>query len=336
MAGELWLQELRAGVESVYGTAVVPTRRLYWAADSGLQPGGSTTRHVLQTGDRAQVRSATPGVQAPSGTFSLPVSSDEILELLHIGVDGDPAITTPAGGTNARLHVYTAPNALASMTAQWFDGARPWQASGIYANTLRLTGNPGEGGTNILSGDLFAASMTQTALTGTVTDRTPLPMEGWEAQLFIDPVSGSDDYGTTLIAAAQSVVNWDLPIAQNNLGRLYTAANTRAMQAAIVGPLELTGSLTFVASGARSLTEYNDFVAGTQKRIRLRFGDNEVIEGALTYFVDVDIPIVWTEFDLLNETAGVRTYAASFGYLFDAANDFAIRVRCQGIREEAF
>ena len=333
--GEIYQGQFRAGLETAYNTAAVPTRRLYLAPASGLTPGGSTNRHAVQTGGRAQIRSASPGVSEPGGSFSMAVAPGEVLEFLNIGVDGNPTITTPVGGTTTRLHTYLGGQTLDSMTLQWHDGFRPWQATGVYANTLRVAGEAS--GANTMSGDLFAAAMTQTALSGTVTDRAPVPSEGWEAQLFIDSVSGADNYGTTLIAAGESVTNWDMPLAgSNNLGRLYTAAKTRAMQAATMGTYEATGSLTFVAKGARSLTEYNDFTAGTQKRLRMRFGETRILEGALYAFLDIDIPIVWMSFDLLGEVAGVRTYQAEYGYLWDVFNIFPLRARVQCDRTAAF
>jgi len=334
MAGELFLAQARVGVESGgYGVAATPTRRVYLAPSSGLVPGGSVVRHPVQTGDRAQVRSASPGPSAPGGSFSLPMDPDEILEWLHVAIDGDPAITTPGGGTNARLHTFTAPNALDSLTMQWHDGARPWQAAGVYANTLNLAF--AVNGEATVSGDLFGASISQTALSGTVTDRNPEPTSGWETQLFIDAVDGTDNYGTTQIAAAQSVISGSVAV-NNGLGRKYTAANTRDMLAAVPGVMEITGSLVFEASGAQALTEYNAFIAGTQRRLRLRFGDNDIIEAALTRYVDVDLQIVWTEMTLLGEDQGTRVYEGNFGFIYDSTNAFGIRIASQCARTAAF
>ena len=176
MPGEIWTGEFRAGVETTYGTPATPTRRLYFAAGSGLVPGGTAIRTSVLTGTRAQVVSGRKGVSEPGGAFSFPMDSAEILEPLEIGVNGTPTVTTPVGGTTTRLHVYTAPGTLDSATFQFHDGARPWQAAGVYANTIRVAGNAS--GENTVSGDLFAAAFTQTALSGTVTARTPNVMLG--------------------------------------------------------------------------------------------------------------------------------------------------------------
>jgi len=315
----------------------VPTRKLYLGDDSSIDPGGTNVRHTLMAGTRSRMRASSRGVQEPAGSYSMPVDAAEILEMLRIGVDGAPVITTPTGGTTTRLHTYLGGvNPLSSATLQFFDGALPWQMVGVYAGEVRFTGAPGPGGENQVAGSLFGSALTQTALTGTVTDRTPVPFGGWEAALAIDSVSGADNYGGTVIAAAQSVTDWDVLAANNNPGRVYTAANTRTAQSVVLGEFDATGSLSFIASGARALTEYNDFVAGTQKRIRLTLGNNAIIEAAFTTFVTVDVQVIWTAFDLTGDSEGVRTYSAEFAYVHDATNGFASRVRCQNARLTSF
>jgi len=337
MAGEIFLGSSRAGLETTYASAAVPTRKLYLGDDSSIDPGGSNVRHTLMAGTRSRMRASSRGVQEPAGSYSMPVDAAELLEMLRIGVDGAPVITTPTGGTTTRLHTYLGGvNPLSSATLQFFDGALPWQMVGVYAGEVRFTGAPGPGGENKVAGSLFGSALTQTALTGTVTDRTPIPYAGWEATLAIDSVGGTDNYGTTVIAAAQSVTDWDVLAANNNPTRLYTAANTRNAQAAVLGEFDATGSMSFLASGARALTEYNDFTAGTQKRIRLMLGNNTILEGALLSFVSVDVQIIWTAFDLTGDSEGVRTYSAEFAYIHDASNGFASRVRAQNSRATAF
>ncbi|HXI15481.1 MAG TPA: hypothetical protein VNM48_03845 [Chloroflexota bacterium] len=339
MPGEVFTGSARAGLETTYATAVVPTRKLYLGEDSSIDPGGSNVRHALQAGTRSRMRASSRGVQEPAGSYSMPTESAEILEILRIGIDGAPVITTPNATTapNTRLHTYLGGvNPLSSATFQWFEGANPWQLVGAYAGEVRFTGAPGPGGANQVAGSLFGSAFTQTALTGTVTDRTPIPYAGWEAALFIDSVTGADNYGTTAIAAAQSVTEWDVLAANNNPARIYTAFNTRNAQAVVLGEFDATGSMSFLASGARALTEYNDFAAGVQKRIRLTFGNNTTLESTFLSFVTVDVQIIWTAFDLTGDSNGVRTYSASFEYIHDATSGFASRVRAQCSRATAF
>lgn len=327
MPGNLYLQEFRAGLESTYATPATPSRRIYFRPGAGFNRGGETRRHQFLTGTRDNTLEGTPAPQMPVGPFSLPVSCDEANEILAMCL-APATITTPAGGTNSRLHTFL-PGTNSSGTLQWHDGSRPWQMAGCYVNSLKIAGSAN--GPNEISGEFFAAAVTQTALSGTATARTPSFMEGWETTLYLDTFGGADNYGTTAIAAAQSVVSWEVNI-NNNLGRKFTAANTNAMQSAVVNPLEVTGTLKFEAAGAQSLTEYNNFVAGTKRRLRLKFGLNDLIEGSLYQEFRVDVPIVWTSMNLLGEDEGTRAYEAGFGYVYDSTPAFGVRIQTQSIR----
>jgi hypothetical protein len=323
--GNLYLQEFRAGLETVYSTPVAPTRRIYFRPGSGLNRGGETRRHQFLTGTRDNTLAGTPAPQEPLGTFSLPVSCDEANELLACFF-GPAAITTPAG--TVRLHTFT-PGTPSSMTLQWHDGARPWQEAGVYVNTLTIAGSAN--GENTISGELFGAGITQTALSGTATARTPSFFEGWETTLALDTYGGADNYGGTVIAAAQSIVSWSVTLT-NNLGRKFTASNTNAMQSAIINPMEVTGTVTFEAAGAQALTEYNAFVAATPRRMRLKFGTNDLIETTYFQHMNVDIPIVWTGMNLLAEDEGTRVYEASLAFIYDPVVAFGARIQTQSTR----
>jgi len=325
MPGQLTLQEFRAGLESTYGTGVAPSRRIYFMPGAGFNRGGENRRHQFLTGTRDNTLEATPGPAMPVGTFSLPVSCDEANEILAMFF-GPATITTPAG--TVRLHTFV-PGTNSSGTIQWYDGARPWQMTGCYVNTLKIDGSAN--GANTISGELFAANVTQTALTGTATARVPSFFEGWETTLAIDAFGGADNYGTTVIAAAQSIVSWSITLS-NNLGRKFTAANTNAMQSAVVNPMEVTGSLVFEAAGAQALTEYNNFVASTKRRVRLKFGTNDLIETTYYQQMVVDIPLVWTSMNLLGEDEGTRTYEGSFGFIYDPTPAFGMRIQTQSTR----
>jgi hypothetical protein len=328
--GQLYLQEFRAGRETVYGTSVTPSRRLYFRPGAGLNRGGETRRHQFLTGTRDNTLEGTPAPSAPIGTYSMPVSSDECNEILACFF-GPATITTP-GGTTPRLHTFV-PGTPDSMTLQWYDGARPWQETGVYTNTVHIAGSAN--GENILDGELFGAGITQTALTGTAVARTPSFFEGWETTLAIDAYGGADNYGATVIAAGQSVVSWDIT-ATNNLGRKFTAANTNAMQSAIINPMEVTGTLTFEAAGAQALTEYNNFVSATKRRVRLKFGTNDLIETTFFHQFVIDIPLVWTGMNLLGEDEGTRVYEGSFGFIYDPVPAFGLRIQTQSIRTANF
>jgi len=330
--GHLWRSVWQAAKETTYGTAVATaTRKLYYASDSSFKQSVDSTSHHFAVGRRDNVLEITNGAQMPAGTVSLPLDSAECMELFNIAI-GAPTTTTPGGGTTTRLHTYkpgsTAPE---SGTFQWDDGASAWQMSGVYANTLQIEGSAG--GDNMLSAELFAKAMTQTALAGTPTDRTPNFYQGWEAKMYLETIGGTP--GSTNIAS--TLVNWSVTF-NNNLGRKFTADNVNAMNKATLGEIDVTADLVFEAASATALAEYNHwFTDDTAGRlVRLEFGNNDILEGALKTFVKVDLPGKWTAVDISGSDAGTRTYNLTLGYKYDSVLAAGFQLLAQNARAAAW
>jgi hypothetical protein len=332
MAGEIWLSSFQAAKETTYGTAVTTaTRKLYFASDSAFRQEIQSREHHFATGRRDNVMAITNGPQMPTGRVSMPLSPSECMELFNITI-GAPTTTTPGGGTTTRLHTYKPGSSLPeSATLQWDDGARPWRMDGTYGNTLGIQGSAN--GDNMLTCELFAKAMTQTALVGTPTDRVPDFYEGWEAKVYLDAIGGTP--GSTNIASW--LINWNVQFS-NQLGRKFTADNVNAMNKATIGELQVTADLVVEASIATSLTEFNhwltDDVAG--RLVRLEFGNNDVLEGALKSFVTIDIPGKWSAFDLGQTDAGTRVYGLRYGYLYDSTLGAGFQARLQNARTVAW
>lgn len=330
--GHLWRSTWQAAVEVTYGTAVATaTRKLYYASDSAFRQEIESRDHHFAVGRRDNNLEVTNGPQMPSGRVSLPLDSHECMELFNIAI-GTPTTTTPATATNTRLHTYKpGSSAPESGTFQWDDGARPWRMTGVYANSFSIQGSAN--GENMMSAELFAKGMTQTALAGTPTDRTPSFYEGWESKIYLDAIGATA--GTTNIA--NTLINWNITF-NNQLGRKFTADNVNSMNKATIGELQCTAEFVFEASEAISLTEYNhwfnDDVSG--RLIRLEFGNNDVIEAALKTFVTIDLPGKYTSFDLGQSDAGTRCYGIRYSYKYDSTNAYGIQARLQNLRTAAW
>jgi hypothetical protein len=330
--GHLWRSTFQAAKETTYGTAVATaTRKLYYASDSVFRQEIQSRDHHFAVGRRDNVLEITNGPQMPSGRISLPLDSAECMEVFNIAI-GAPTTTTPATGTTTRLHTYKpGSSAPESGTFQWDDGANPWRMTGVYANTLGIQGSAN--GDNMLTSDLFAKGMTQTALAGTPTDRTPTFFQGWESKIYLETIGGTP--GTTNIAS--TLINWNVQF-NNQLGRKFTADNVNAMNKATIGELTCTAELVFEASQAISLTEYNHWfnndVAG--RLVRLEFGNNTILEAALTSFVTVDIPGKWAAFDLGQSGDGTRCYGLRLNYKYDSVLAAGFQLRAQNARAAAW
>lgn len=262
-SGQLWSGTLQIGKETTAGTAVAATRKLY-TREPMLSIERDPRVHRFATTTRDNVRAYTNGPVQAGGSLSMPMSADEIIEMLLIGVQGSVTPTTPAGDTNGRLWTFKPAGALDSATLEWADGARTWQGVGFKGNSITITGAAGEA--NDLQVDLFGNDVVAGSLTGALSERVPTFFEGWQSRLYIDPFASTP--GSTPIPGV--LRNWTVTI-NNNLSRVYTADNTLAANRLTAGELDMTAQFTFDAYQSQSLTEFNNWAAGTQRLVRLEF-----------------------------------------------------------------
>lgn len=328
MAGELWTGKLQIGKETVAGTPVAATRILY-GRDPQLSRARDPRPYQFSTGTRDNVRGLTLGPAQVGGSLTLPLSSSEIIEWLLLGIKGGVTPTTPAGTVRLWAFTPSGSGVLDSATVEWHDGARPWQAAGVRVNSLTFSGNVD--GENTLAVDLFGMVMVQNALTGSLADRTPDYLEGWETSLYIDNFGATP--GTTVKNGV--LKNWNVQIS-NNLGRKYLAQNSLNASGVPIGVLDITASFTFEAAAAQSLTEFTNWDAATKRLVRLEFGQNEVIETTYKKFVTIDLPGAWTAVGLGGEDAGTRMYEFSYQYVYDPTNAYGLQIRAQNARATAY
>lgn len=269
--GELWRRRLQYGKETTYGVDA-PATRIAYVRDPVLTREREPREHRFATASRDNVRARTLGAVAAGGSFELPMSADEMVELCLIAIQGGVTPTTPAGFTTGRQWQFRPGNAAPdSATFELDDGANVWQETGCYIDELSISGSVGA--ENIVSATLFGKERTATTLTGALTERTPTFMEGWETALFVDAAGGTA--GTTQYGGL--LINWDVTIS-NGLGRKYTADNTLAASKITLGELTVTANLTFEADQNTVDTEMANWDAETARLVRLQFGGNEVLD----------------------------------------------------------
>lgn len=328
MAGELWRQRFQIGEESTPGTTVAATRIMYWSPDSRLTYEQTARPHKFATASRDNVRAFTQGASQVGGTIKLPLSASEIIELLLMGIKGNVSPTTP-GGTNPRLWTFTPGTSLDVATVEWNDGANVWEAGGVYVDTLKFSGSVN--GENMVEATLFGMNLAATTLTGSLSERVPDFLEGWETKLYIDAFAGTA--GSTQVTG--TLINWEVTIS-NGLSRKYFAANTQNAGAIVTGELAVNARLMFEASVSQADTEFTNWDGATKRLVRLDFGNNESIEGSYKKFVTIDLPGAWESFDLGGTDEGTRTYELGLQYVYDTTNSFGLQIRCQNARTSAW
>jgi hypothetical protein len=246
----------------------------------------------------------------------MPLSNDESLELYAIGIQGG---VTPATGVFTFIPGNTTPDAA---TLEWHDGANQWREAGVYANTLRWTGNVERA--NELEATLFGQTFVTNTLTAALTDRTPTFYEGWQSRVFIDALGATA--GTTAVTG--TLINWEVTF-DNHLERKYFANNTQNLGALTIGEFDLSAQLTLEASSASALTEYTNAQSVTARLVQLKFGTN----GTST---TLDIPGIWTAEDLGQRDKNTRVYRMTLQYIYDATNAFGFRVKSESTRTATF
>lgn len=327
MAGEAWRSTFQIGKETVAGTGVAATRRLYCHNDqSKLSRERPPTFHKFATTTRNNTRQATKGRTMVGGTLVMPLSASEIIEILLMGLKGG---VTPTGAGTPKLWTFVDGTTFDPATIEWHDGARVWEATGCYADSFKISGSVN--GEITVSAELFGMTMEISTLTGSLAERVPDFIEGWETKLYIDAFAGTP--GTTNVAG--TLINWEVEVKNGN-ARKYFADNTQNANAIRPGELEITASLTFDAASSAAAAEFANWDAATKRMVRLEFGQNEVIDGADKKFVTIDLPGAWSALELGEIDDGSRAYKMDFGYVYDPTNAFGIQIRCQNARTAAW
>lgn len=320
MTDEIWRGVVQAGKEVTAGTGVAATRRMYFR-DPVFTKERESRPHRAALGRRDNVFKRTAGPRVVGGNIVQAMSANEILELLAITLQGGVAPTQPAAVPSPTVYqsTYKPSATLDSATFEWHDGSRVHEITGVKGNTLNIAGEVE--GENLVTVEAFGLGMEDGTLTGALTDRNPQFHEGWETRLYIDDFGATP--GTTVIPV--SMVSWDITV-NNGLQRQYLADNTLNAGVITSSELEIDATIVFRAAPALVKTELDNFESQLERILTLRFGDNETIEDAFKYTVDVIVPGTWTGVDLGGNQNGMRTYEMSFGFVYEdaLASGFAV------------
>lgn len=323
-AGDLYLVELRAAKEVTPGTAITTmTRRLY-GNEVTFSPNVDTEPIRAQTGTRTNVIGLRKGPFQVAGSLTAGVAPAEMVEWFDLAMNGTPTVTTPMGGTLARDRVYL-PGTLASATFEYNDSAGIYRIAGARINTWTLDVDPT--GDATFTAEFFATNhVTIGALTGTVTQRTPDFLSGWQGTYEMAPF-GSSTYTAfnDLVMGASFTMN-------NNLDRVFTLRNSQAAKRVSVGLMDASGTVTFDAADAAAASELVNWRTDVKKVLRLTLQSQTAIEGALFPSVIIEMPGQWTAPDLGGTTQNVRSYSFPLQYVLDNNLGGGIRVTVRANR----
>ena len=270
MPGEIWRQRIQVGKETTAGTAVAATRIMYLDNASIKNTKTREARyHKFATGGRDNTRAYTSGAVAAGGEAKLPVSGDELLEWLLVGIQGAVTPTTPSGATLARLWTFKPSTTLDSLTMERDDASGNLsRLTGVRADQIQVAGGVGESNDATIS---FFAQDREDAWAGPLTpalpQRDPTFLEGWQTRMWLSAFGSTPQ---SVLVPWGVLINWDVRI-QNQLGRKYTALNTKAASAITFGELAIEATLMLEGAAATTVAELANWNSDTKRLLTLEF-----------------------------------------------------------------
>lgn len=326
--GALWRERVQIGKETTPGTPVAATRVAYATAISLTRP-RDQREHRISRGTRDNVFARTQGPITAGGSLTAPVHSSEMLEWALATFDGTVTPTTPSGATLTKQWKFAPGLTPASLTIERQDGANTQQGQGMRVNQLTIAGNVREANTATM--ELFGTDVNRSfsTLTTGLAERTPLPLEGYQTNLYIDALGATP--GTT---AKIAMISWNV-VVNNGMFRKYLAANTLAARRVVMGQLGVTATLMLEGAEADTVTELGLADANTPRLVRLEF-IGPLIETGFYETVWIDLPGYWAAPDTNQADEGTRAYSFPFNYIFDPTLGAGINVTLRNTRATAF
>lgn len=320
MAGESWQQVFQIGKETTEGTSVPATKKQYWKGS----PERVRNAHLIevQTGTRSMAIDQQLRTVEATAKITTPLSAGEIVELLLAGLKG--GVTGVQNATTGQydwtfVNANTSAHVLDPQTIEWYDGQRGWALNGCKIDELKFSGTVT--GDVTVEATYFGRDMVQQSITGSLTDRVPVYIQGWELALYIDSFGGTA--GSTV--KADTLISWSVTI-KNNLTRKYYGNNTTAAGGIVLGKFDVAAEFVFEANSI-GYVEYQAWDAATKKLVRLVLGNNGSVIGtsAVKPQVKFDIPGAYALADLSGDEAGTKTYKMTLNSIYDTVNAFSFR-----------
>lgn len=289
------LIQSQIGVESTFNTPVTVTRELVGDLSFDLEP---------EREEREEFRASLGGSTGTddlsflvTGRYDARATVRELPYFLSASVRGDPAITTPGGGTNSRQWLYKQPvrgdgaPALKSLTAITGDNSQALQTSGVTVNQWVLSGSDTQQwrftsqlmGANQISDSVVFASIAEQTGNALADQSTAINKR---SRVFIDD-TGAGIGGTRLeLTGYGFTFTWNSGTAPDHTMD-YTDTATALYMNGINrdGP---TATLELLLKwNATAKNEWDDFRANTRRFVRIE-NIGSLIEGSIYRTIRLD------------------------------------------------
>jgi hypothetical protein len=296
--GNTALRKWQIGIESQYGQEANAARKLYPGTGSGIDKTIAFHTPELDMGsyDAAGAGRFAQLVEAGGSISDMVLDTNMIIELLRMAISATPATGTEIDSSGAYLWEFGPGDLLASATIEFDASGQVFVATGCMVDELSFSWSVSD--SVAVSASVISKDISKGSLTTALSDFTLVPIQGWEAQLFI-AAAGIDPFTTQ--AKAATLIGGEIGIT-NALSRRYFDDNTNLLSRLNRGRRSVEAALTLDLS-ANAMAEYDNWEAGIERTVGLRFGNN--IQAGTSelnkHKVDITLPGIWTSQKLGDE-----------------------------------
>lgn len=289
--------------------------------------------HIVEvnTGTRDVAIDAKLRTVKAGAKIKQPLSAGEIIELLLASIKGGvTGVQEASTGHYTWTFANTANGTLDPQTVEWYDGQRGFELNGALIDSIKFSG--AADGDVMVEVEYWGRDLVLATITGSLTDRVPSFIQGWELAWYLDSFGGTA--GSTV--KAETLIDWEVEV-KNNLTRKYFGDNTTATGDIVVGKVEVNASLT-VEANSIAATEYANWDAATKRLMRLKLGNNGSVIGTSSTkpTVTIDVPGAWTAVDLTPNDNGTKVYKMAKRAIYDPTNAYTVKFIVDNDRATAY
>lgn len=314
------LQSARAALETTRGTAVTPTRILYFDEATHSQD-VATIRPYERRNSFAEAFRSYAGIERNGLQLGGALTFNDLLWLANLHVKAVASGTGAGADKTWTFSPTLTSDDLKSATIQfgYADGigatAPAWSLEGCLGNELTLDWTK-DSAVRFRSDIMTAEGATQiSAFTGSLSDRDTVNALGTNTAIYVDSSTIGSTADSDLLDASFTLTN----------GFKYLdTLNATATAKELIRTEPRSWSLTMTRY-YRNDTELDAYVAKTVRKIRLRTTGPSL--GASNYKIDLDLYGVWTGYQKAEvDGMGVERFTLSPQYDSTATNDMSLVV----------
>lgn len=322
---ETILMLAQAGVESVRGTPVAATRKVYARIAPSYDRPVATFQDTSGTFEAR--RRVMYGRQRVGFSATDIATYEDLAWWLGLAMRGGVSPVAGTGTPIPQTRTYTpslSVDDLAAITLEFNEAGNPYESSQVMVNSWTLRGDTDsdDEGAWMFEAELLGRDWAPTAFTAAIPDRATEPIIARGTKLFIDPAGGT--IGTTQVTG--KLISWSIT-GNNNVHFKAFAEDELAFAANKVG----RGERTFDAEFTMEFDSDAEFAnlraaAGAQRLIRLEREGTQIptAGGTAKKRLRVDMNGYWSGISWGDREGNIT---ATFGLqcFYDATSGYSLR-----------